>query len=242
MTISLAGGLILAVCGFFLARTLLVWMESPEDVLPLATVYVKIYFIGMPFNMLYNFGAAVLRAVGDTRRPLVYLSLAGVANVLLNLLFVIVFHWGVAGVALATISSQAISAVLVLLCLLHSDGVVHVELRRLRIVMEEVKEIARIGLPAGLQGAFFSLSNVLIQSTINSFGPIVMAGNTVSSNIEGFIYVAMNAMHQAAITFTSQNVGARKYVRVRKVCLLSVLSVTVIGIFLGIVALLFRDG
>ena len=242
VAVSLAGGLVLAVFGFFMARTLLVWMESPEEVLPLATIYVKIYFIGMPFNMLYNFGAAVLRAVGDTQRPLIYLTLAGVANVVLNLIFVVVFHMGVAGVALATISAQAISAILVLLCLLHTEGMIHVDLRKLRIVPSEVKEIARIGLPAGLQGAFFSLSNVLIQSTVNSFGPVVMAGNTVSANIEGFIYVAMNAMHQAAITFTSQNVGARKYVRVRKVCLYSVLSVTVIGILLGAIALLFQDG
>ena len=164
------------------------------------------------------------------------------ANVVLNLIFVVVFHMGVAGVALATIIAQAISAILVLLCLLHTEGVIHVELRQLRIVPGEVREIARIGLPAGLQGAFFSLSNVLIQSTVNSFGPVVMAGNTVSANIEGFIYVAMNAMHQAAITFTSQNVGARKYIRVRKVCLYSVLSVSVIGILLGAIALLFQDG
>ena len=199
VTVSVIGGAILAVFGFIMAHTLLVWMGSPAEVLPLATLYVKIYFLGMPFNALYNFGSSVLRAVGDTQRPLIYLTLAGIANVILNLLFVAVFHMGVAGVALATIVSQAISAILVLLCLLRTEGAIHVDLRKLRIHAEKLLEIARIGLPAGLQGAFFSLSNVLIQSTVNSFGNIVMAGNSVSANIEGFIYVAMNALHQAAI-------------------------------------------
>lgn len=240
VTVSVIGGAILAVFGFIMAHTLLVWMGSPAEVLPLATLYVKIYFLGMPFNALYNFGSSVLRAVGDTQRPLIYLTLAGIANVILNLLFVAVFHMGVAGVALATIASQAISAILVLLCLLRSEGAIHVDLRKLRIRAEKLLEIARIGLPAGLQGAFFSLSNVLIQSTVNSFGNIVMAGNSVSANIEGFIYVAMNALHQAAITFTSQNFGARKYLRIRRICLLSVLTVTVIGILLGAIALVFQ--
>ena len=240
VTVSVIGGAILAVFGFIMAHTLLVWMGSPAEVLPLATLYVKIYFLGMPFNALYNFGSSVLRAVGDTQRPLIYLTLAGIANVILNLLFVAVFHMGVAGVALATIVSQAISAILVLLCLLRTEGAIHVDLRKLRIHAEKLLEIARIGLPAGLQGAFFSLSNVLIQSTVNSFGNIVMAGNSVSANIEGFIYVAMNALHQAAITFTSQNFGARKYLRIRRICLLSVLTVTVIGILLGAIALVFQ--
>ena len=240
VTVSVIGGAILAVFGFIMAHTLLVWMGSPAEVLPLATLYVKIYFLGMPFNALYNFGSSVLRAVGDTQRPLIYLTLAGIANVILNLLFVAVFHMGVAGVALATIVSQAISAILVLLCLLRTEGAIHVDLRKLRIHAEKLLEIARIGLPAGLQGAFFSLSIVLIQSTVNSFGNIVMAGNSVSANIEGFIYVAMNALHQAAITFTSQNFGARKYLRIRRICLLSVLTVTVIGILLGAIALVFQ--
>ena len=240
VTVSVIGGAILAVFGFIMAHTLLVWMGSPAEVLPLATLYVKIYFLGMPFNALYNFGSSVLHAVGDTQRPLIYLTLAGIANVILNLLFVAVFHMGVAGVALATIASQAISAILVLLCLLRTEGAIHVDLRKLRIRAEKLLEIARIGLPAGLQGAFFSLSNVLIQSTVNSFGNIVMAGNSVSANIEGFIYVAMNALHQAAITFTSQNFGARKYLRIRRICLLSVLTVTVIGILLGAIALVFQ--
>lgn len=241
VAISLAGGVVLALFGFAMARQFLVWMGSPEEVLPLATLYTKIFFLGMPFNMLYNFGASILRAVGDTRRPLVYLAIAGVINVLLNLAFVIIFGMGVAGVALATISSQAISAILVLLCLIRSDGAIHVDMRKLRINLHQVLDLAKIGVPAGLQGAFFSLSNVLIQSTINSFGNVVMAGNTVSANIEGFIYASMNSMYQAAITFTSQNMGARKYGRVRKVCVQSIFAVTVIGMILGGIALLGQD-
>ncbi len=241
IAVSLVCGVILAIFGFFMAGTLLNLMGSPEDVLPLATTYMKIYFLGMPFNMLYNFGAAVLRSVGDTRRPLIYLFISGVINVILNLIFVIVVGLGVAGVALATISSQAISSILVLICLIRSSGVIHLDRRRLKIHAKVLSEIARIGLPAGLQGVFFSLSNVLIQSTVNSFGSTVVAGNSAASSIEGFIYVSMNSMHQAAVTFTSQNMGARKSLRIRWICLFSVLAVTAIGAALGVVALTFDD-
>ncbi len=240
IAVSLVGGVFLAIFGFFLSKTFLEWMGSPEEVLPLATIYTQIYFIGMPVNVLYNFGSAVLRAVGDTRRPLIYLAIAGVVNVILNLFFVIVLRMGVAGVALATIISQGISAALVFICLLRSDGVIHVDVHKLRISLPRLKEIAAIGLPAGLQGVFFSISNVLIQSTVNSFGSIAMAGNTVSANIEGFIYVSMNAMHQTAISFTSQNVGARMYARLRRIALISVLVVTAIGLTLDSLALLLR--
>lgn len=240
IALSLIGGVFFGVFGAVFARIFLVWMGSPAEVLPLATIYLRIYFIGMPFNMLYNFGAAVLRAVGDTQRPLIYLSLAGVINVVLNFIFVAFFGMGVAGVALATIISQAVSAILVLLCLMRSDGAIHVDIRKLRVNLGLVVDIAKIGVPAGLQGMCFSLSNVLIQSTVNSFGNIVMAGNSVSANLEGFHYTAMNAMYQSAITFTSQNVGARKHRRIRKICVLSVLAVTVIGIVLGVFFYLFR--
>jgi len=233
ITLSLIGGVFFGVFGFVFARTFLLWMGSPEEVLPLATLYLRIYFLGMPFNMLYNFGAAVLRAVGDTQRPLMYLTLAGVINVVLNVFFVAVLGIGVAGVALATIIAQAISAILVLLCLIRSEGAIHVDLRKLHINVGQVAEIAKIGIPAGLQGMCFSLSNVLIQSTVNSFGNIVMAGNSVSANLEGFHYTAMNAMYQSAITFTSQNVGAHKHRRIRKICVMSVLAVAVIGIVIG---------
>lgn len=240
ITLSLIGGVFFGIFGAVFARTFLVWMGSPAEVLPLATVYLRIYFIGMPFNMLYNFGSAVLRAVGDTQRPLAYLTLAGIVNVVLNLIFVAFLGMGVAGVALATIISQAVSAILVLLCLMHSDGAIHLDIRKLRVNFGLVGEIAKIGIPAGLQGMCFSLSNVLIQSTVNSFGNIVMAGNSVSANLEGFHYTAMNAVYQSAITFTSQNVGARKHRRIRKICVLSVLAVTVIGIVLGIFFYIFR--
>lgn len=240
IALSLIGGIFFGIFGFIFARTFLIWMGSPAEVLPLATLYLKIYFIGMPFNMLYNFGAAVLRAVGDTQRPLIYLTLSGVINVVLNLIFVAVFGLGVAGVALATIISQAISSILVLLCLIRSDGAIHVDLRKLRVNLDQVVQIAKIGIPAGLQGMFFSLSNVLIQSTVNSFGNIIMAGNSVSANLEGFHYTAMNAMYQSAITFTSQNVGAHKHKRIRKICVLSVLAVSVIGILIGILFYVFR--
>ena len=234
--IALAGiaGIAVGVAGFFLSGPLLVLMGNTDArVGPLATLYMKIYFGGMLFNMLYNFGAAVLRAVGDTRRPLMYLTVAGVANVLLNLLLVIRFGLGVEGVAIATVVSQGISCVLVLLCLRRSTGALHLDVRRLRIHREQLLDILRVGLPAGLQGILFSISNVLIQSTVNSFGKSAVAGNTTASNLEGYIYVAMNSIHQGAITFTGQNVGARKYDRISKVCGASLAAVTGIGLALG---------
>ena len=233
VTMSLISGVLVGLVGFFFSGRLLGMMNTPDEVLPLATAYMRIYFLGMPANMLYNFGAAILRAVGDTRRPLTYLTIAGVVNVALNLVFVIALHMGVSGVALATIISQVISAVLVLLCLMRSDGAIKVELKKLRLDMNKVGRITRVGLPAGLQGMVFSISNVLIQSTVNSFGKIVVAGNTTASNLEGYVYVAMNSIYQAAITFTGQNVGAGKYDRISKVARASMLAVFGIGAGLG---------
>ena len=233
VALSLVGGVLVGVFGFLLAGPLLGLMSTPAEVLPLATSYMRIYFLGMPANMLYNFGAAILRAIGDTRRPLAYLTLAGVVNVVLNLLFVIAFGMGVSGVALATIISQLISATLVTLCLIRTDGAIHLDVRRICLHPDKVWRIARVGLPAGLQGMVFSLSNVLIQSTVNSFGKSAVAGNTTASNLEGYIYVAMNSIHQGAITFTGQNVGARKYDRISKVCAASLVAVTGIGLALG---------
>ncbi len=240
--IALAGGVVLGIFGFFAARPLLQLMDSPDDVIHKAALYLQIYFLGMPANMLYNFGAAVLRAVGDTRRPLYFLSVAGVVNVVLNLILVIPLHMDVAGVALATVASQCISAVLVLLCLVKTDDCVHLDLRSLRIHKKELKDMLRIGLPAGLQGSVFSLSNVQIQSTINSFGSLVMAGNTAASNIEGFIYTAMNAMHQTATTFAAQNYGAGKFERLPKVLWQSQGIVTAVGLGLGGLAALGGTG
>ena len=239
MGLSLLGGFFVGVVGFLLAGTFLSWMNTPADVLPLATAYMRIYFLGMPANMIYNFGAAILRAVGDTRRPLMYLTIAGVVNVVLNVIFVAVFGLGVRGVALATIASQFISATLIVLCLIHTEGSIHLNPRRIRLDRDKVAQITRVGLPAGLQGICFSFSNVIIQSTVNSFGTIATAGNTAASNIEGYIYVSMNAMHQAAITFTSQNVGAYKYERISRVARDSLIAVAGIGLGLGMILMTF---
>ena len=233
MTLALYMGIGVGIFGFFMAKPLLRMMDSPEDVIDGATLYVRIYFLGMPANMLYNFGAAAMRAVGDTKRPMYYLMIAGLVNVLLNLLLVIVFHMDVAGVAIATVASQVISMVLVLLCLFRTRGVTQLNLQECRIDGRSLKEIVRIGLPAGLQGSLFSISNVMIQSSVNTFGSLVVAGNGVASNIEGFVYTAMNAQHQADMTFASQNYGAGKPERVQKTmwCCLGV--VTVIGLGMG---------
>ena len=189
--------------------------------------------------MVYDFGASILRAVGDTRRPLYFLVIAGVVNVVLNLFFVIVCHLGVAGVALATIISQTISAILVVICLMRTDTCVKLTLKELRIHKRKLLQMMRIGLPAGVQGAIFSVSNVLIQSSVNSFGSVAMAGNAAAANIEGFIYTAMNSFYQAALSFTSQNAGAGEYKRVYKILGLCLLMVTITGFCLGNLALAF---
>ena len=227
------GGVILIFLGFFISKPALTWMDTPADVIEHSVLYMRIYFAGMPFMMVYNFGAAVLRAVGDTKRPLYYLLVAGVVNVILNLVFVICFHMGVAGVATATVISQAISAILVVKCLIQTDGVYKLVLTDMHISMDKVWRMVRIGMPAGLQGALFSISNVLIQSSVNSFGSIAMAGNTAASNLEGFVYTAMNAFYQAAISFCGQNYGARKYKRVGRVLLICEVLVIIVGTVLG---------
>ena len=236
---AVAGGVILIFLGFFLSRPALNWMGTPEDVISHSVLYMRIYFAGMPFMMVYNFGSAVLRAVGDTRRPLYYLLIAGVVNVLLNLVFVIVFSMGVAGVAAATVASQAISAALVVRCLILTDSPYRLELKGIRISGNKLVRMIQIGVPAGMQGALFSISNVLIQSSVNSFGSVAMAGNTAGSNIEGFIYTAMNAFHQAAISFSGQNYGARKYRRIKRVLLICELLVMIVGGLMGSLAYLF---
>ncbi|MCQ2431797.1 MAG: MATE family efflux transporter [Clostridia bacterium] len=240
ITLSVIGGIGVGLIGFFGSRTFLGWMASPPDVIDQAALYLKIYFLGLPASMLYNFGAAILRAIGDTRRPLVFLTISGLANVLLNLLLVIGFDMGVAGVAIGTIASQAISAVMVIVCLLRAEGTAF-QLRpsRLCIKKDKFAIIARTGIPAGVQGALFSVSNVLIQSSINSFGSVAMAGNGAASNLEGFIYVAMNAFHQASVTFSSQNLGARQWKRIQKTGVECSILVCVIGFTLGVIILGF---
>lgn len=233
MLVSVVSGVFLAVVGALGAGTILTWMKSPEEVRGLATIYLRIYFLGMPATMLYNFGAALLRATGDTQRPLYYLSFAGVVNVALNLLLVIRFQMDVAGVAIATVISQIISAVLVVRCMMRTSGAVHLELRELKIYRARLKQILQVGIPAGFQGILFSLANVFIQSSVNSFGEIVVAGNAAAANIETFIYATMNSIYQATISFTSQNYGAGRYERIRPIMLRALGCVIVIGLVLG---------
>lgn len=230
---SLVSGVILIFVGLGLSRPALTLMDTPENVIDQAVLYIRIYFVGMPAMMLYNFGSAILRAVGDTRRPLYFLLAAGVINVILNLIFVISLGMGVAGVALATIISQTISASLVLVCLMRTESDYRVSLKKLRIVRDKMLKMIQIGLPAGLQGALFSISNVLIQSSVNSFGSVAMAGNTAAQNLEGFVYTAMNSLHQTCISFTGQNYGARQYRRMGKILLICQGCVIAVGVIMG---------
>ena len=232
-------GIFLMIFGSFVSGPLLTLMGTPDEILPYSAIYMRIYFLGCPMLLLYNFGAAILRAVGDTRRPLIYLSIAGVVNIILNMIFVIIFGLGVVGVALATIISQSVSAILVLITIMNSDSSIRFEWRKLKFHKNMVLRIARIGLPAGFQGAVFAISNVLIQSSVNSFGAIAVAGNTASMSLEGFVYNAMNSYHQTAISFTGQNVGASRYDRVRRTMWLCLCCVTVTGLSLGALSTLF---
>ena len=231
--LSLICGILVGILGFIFAGTMLEWMDSPENVLPKATLYMEIYFLGMPAFMVYNFGSAALRAVGDTRRPLYYLTISGIINILLNLLFVIVFNLSVMGVALATIISQYISASLIIWCLVKTDGACRLSLKHIRIHFRKLGAILRIGLPAGIQSSLFSISNVLIQSSVNSFGSTVMAGNTAAASLEGFVYTAMNSMSQASLSFTGQNFGAGQLKRIKRIAGICLASVSVVGLILG---------
>ena len=239
--ISLVGGVIVTVVGFLFCKTMLQLMGSPDDVIDLSALYLKIYFLGTIAMMLYNYGSAILRAQGDTQRPLKFLTLSGVLNVILNLIFVIVLKMSVAGVALATIISQYISAVLIMICLMKEKYPFGISLKEMTFDAAEFKQILVIGLPAGIQGTVFALSNVTVQSSINSFGKIVMAGNGAASNLEGFVYVAMNTFYQSAISFTSQNLGAKKYERLTPILFTCLGCVLVTGAVLGIGLWYFGD-
>ena len=241
ITVAALGGVLLAVLGNTFAKPLLVLMGSPADVVDLAAIYVKIYFMGMPVIMVYNYGAAILRAIGDTKRPLYYLTIAGVVNVILNLFFVVKLEMSVAGVALATVISQCVSVALLLRCMCQMEGSCRLELKKLGIHKEKAVLLLRHGLPAGLQGSVFSFSNVLIQSSINSFGSIAMAGSSAAANIEGFIYTAMNSFQQTALCFTSQNLGGGKHDRITKVFRNSILMVSFVGIVMGCGCYLFGE-
>ncbi len=251
--VSLVSGIGVAIIGVCFSGTFLSWMGTPDSVLPLASKYLIVYFLGAPGSLVYNFGASILRSVGDTKRPLVMLAISGLVNVILNLIFVLVFHMGVVGVGLATIASQYLSAAMVIVHLIRIDECCKLNLRELKIYRDKLNRIIRVGLPAGLQSSMFSISNVLIQSSINDYAKfaalqglvssdsIVTAGNTAASNIEGFIYVAMNSVYQATMTFVGQNVGARKYNRIHKVTVNGVAIVSVIGLVLGIGAYLLAE-
>ncbi len=236
MLVGLISGFFVMVVGVVCTPAILRLMDTPDDVLPLAILYLRIYFLGMPGSMLYNFGAAVLRGVGDTRRPLIFLFFAGIVNVGLNLLLVIQFNLSVAGVGIATVVSQYISAALVLWCMLKTDGCYHIVLKELRIHRDKLIRILKIGIPAGLQGAIFSISNVLIQSSINSFGSTAMAGNAAAVNIEGFVFTSCNSVAQASLTFTSQNLGAGQYKRLRGITLWCLALGILLSEILGFIA------
>ena len=239
MFLALACGAILTAVGVIFAEPLLLMMETPEEVLPLSALYLRIYFLGSIAMLIYNFGSSVLRSKGDTKRPLYYLAGAGVINVGLNLIFVMVLHMDVAGVALATVISQCVSAILVVVCLMREEDAYRFRFRLLRPSRRILARILQIGLPAGLQGVVFSLSNVVVQSSINSFGPIVMAGSAASASIEGFVWVSMNAFSQGALTFTSQNVGGGKYSRINKIALISCSCAALAGLLFGGLAVVF---
>ena len=239
--LSMICGVVLAAVGAVFAPQMLELMETTEEQLPLAVTYLRIYFIGMPAVMVYNFGAAILRAVGDTKRPLYFLITAGIINVLLNLLYVVIFRMDVAGVALATVMSECVSAVLIIICLVKETGAIHLDFKKLKLHGIVMKAVARVGLPAGFQGMIFSLSNVVIQSSVNPFGNTIVSGNSAAMSIEGFIYMAMNTFYQAAISFTGQNVGAKKYRRIPRILLCSQCCVIVTGLVLGWAAYLLGN-
>ena len=241
MAIATVGGVMMIFVGYFASAPMLKLMATPDDVINLSILYMKIYFVGMPGMMAYNFGSAILRSAGDTKRPLYFLTVAGVINVILNLILVIGFHMGVAGVAIATAASQYISGFFVVMALVKSEGYMQLHLKELSFHKDQAIEMIRIGFPAGLQGIIFSISNVLIQSSINSFGKIVMAGNTAASNIEGFVYTAMNSIYQTALSFTSQNMGAKRYDRIDKILFECQLTVIIIGLVAGIGAYTMGD-
>lgn len=240
--LSVISGIILTAVGVLLAKPILILMQAPTEVLNLAAIYLRIYFGGITATMVYNFGSALLRAKGDTQRPLIILFVSGIINVILNLIFVICFKLDVAGVGWATVISQCISAILVIIILIRETDDFHLDFRCLKLDSHIFARIVKIGLPAGFQGIMFSFSNVIIQSSVNSFGASLIAGNAAACNLEGFIYTSMNGFSQGALTFCSQNMGAKKPDRIKKVVWISQLSIIVIGAVMGAIFLLFGHG
>ena len=239
--VSLIAGVILTIVGVIFTEDILVLMGTPDGVRPLAAKYLRIYFAGNVITMLYNFASAILRAVGDTKRPLIFLAISGVANVGFNLFFVLVCRMDVEGVALGTIISQAIASVLTIVCLMKEKGAHRLVIKNLRIHKDKLLKILHLGVPAGVQSSLFSLSNIFLQSGINSFGEITVAGNAAASNIEGFVYVCMNSFHHASLSFVGQNLGAGKADRIKKSLFIAPICAGVIGLVLCGVVLLLRE-
>lgn len=236
---AVIGGAGLTVIGVSCSRLFLEWMGTSPDVIDMSVSYMRIYFCGMIVSMVYNFGASILRAAGDIKSPLIFLSAAGVLNVILNVVFVVGFKMNVSGVALATVISQTLSAVLIIFALSRREDACRLYFKELKISKPHLKGMIKIGLPAGIQSSLFSISNVLIQSSINSFGSVVMSGNAASANIEGFVYVSMNALQQTATNFTGQNYGAKLYKRIDRIVLICLACVSVVGLGLGNFCVLF---
>lgn len=242
MALSGVSGVILAALGYFLSRPLLTIMSTPADIIDLSVLYMRIYFAGAFFSLIYNFGASILRAKGDTKRPLYFLFISGGTNVVLNLVFVVILRWSVFGVAFATAISQALAAVMVCVTLTRQQDSTHLDFKKLGIDMSMARSIIRIGVPAGIQGMVFSLSNVVIQSSINSFGSsAIVAGNSAAGNIEGFVYIGTMAFTQACMTFTSQNIGARNYSRVKEIMNLTMILTIVSAAAISFTVWFFGD-
>ena len=239
ITFALISGIVMAIIGQICAKGALELMGTPEDVIGLSTLYMRIYFLGMPFFMLYNYGAAILRAVGDTKRPLYFLVISGVINAVLNMALVIVFDMGVAGVAIATVFSQMISCVLVLICLAKTDASYRLYISKLGMKQEYLEQIFRVGIPAGIQSTVINFSNALLQSSVNSFGSTAMAGYTAANNILGFLYMSINSVTQACMSFTSQNYGVGKYKRMDRVLLDCLILSVSVALLLGCGAYIF---
>ncbi len=238
---SLISGVFLTIIGISFSEFFLTLMGTPENVLQYSALYMRIYFSGITFTMLYNFSASILRAVGDTKSPLIFLSISGVINVILNIIFVTGFKMNVDGVAYATVVSQAISAVLVLIRLIKRSDSCKFDFKKMHFYKDELLRMIKIGLPAGIQSSLFSISNVLIQSSVNSFGDVFMSGSSASSNIEGFLYVCLNAFQHTSVNFIGQNTGARQYKRVKKILILCLICVSVVGILFGIIMYSFGE-
>lgn len=239
--LSIIAGIFLTIIGCIFAKPMLLLMETPDDVIELAVLYVRIFFCGMTFNMVYTYGSAILRAVGDTKRPLIFLTIAGVVNIVLNFIFVVFFNMGVAGVGIATITSQAVSMCMVVYYLINIDSPIRLDPKKLAFDKQNLIMLIKFGLPAGIQGSLFSLSNVVIQSSINIFGTTTIAGNAASSNIDGFLYILVNAFNQSNITFISQNIGAKQFARVRKGFYSSVVLALIANFILSSIFIIFSQ-